>query len=107
MLVNNTHIKVNEARARDIDPNTFDREPEKELLGRNTRQLADPAETQCARDVKIVVELVLELSVARMLQEDLKMAGRRVVGEFGDALWEEAYGKAVEPEVVIDCGWVA
>lgn len=105
LLIHNTHIKVNEPRARNINANTFNRKPKKKFLCRDARQLADPAETQGPRDVEIVVNLILELRIAGMLQKDLKIAGRGVVRELSNTLRQEAYGEAMEAEVVIDGGW--
>lgn len=101
LLINDADIKVNDAGAGDIDPNTLDREPEEEFLGRNTRQGSDPAVAESPRDVPVVMQFALEFGIAFLIQVDLELAAL-VDFELRDALGQQAHGKPVGPEHVVD-----
>lgn len=59
-----------EPRARDIDANPFDGEPEEEFLSGDAVQAVDAAVTERSGDVGIVVNLVLEFGVAGLFHRD-------------------------------------
>lgn len=50
------------------------------------------------------MDLVLELGVARLVEQDLEVASGRVVRELRYALGEEAYGEIVEAEIIVNGG---
>lgn len=50
------------------------------------------------------MDLVLELGVARLVEQDLEVASGRVVRELRYALGEEAYREIVEAEIIVNGG---
>ena len=86
--------------------NSFNRKPKKELLRGNSSQFSDLAIAEATGDIEIIVNLILELSIAGLVEEDLESASGRVDGESGDVLGKEADGEAVKVEMVVDGGWV-
>jgi hypothetical protein len=63
---------VNNPRTGNINAYPFHREPEEELLRRDTRKVADVGVGEVEGDVGVVEELVLELGNARVWQGDLE-----------------------------------
>lgn len=63
---------MNNPRTGNIHAYPFHREPEEELLRRDTRKVADVGVGEVEGDVGVVEELVLELGDARIWQGDLE-----------------------------------
>jgi len=84
-------VEVDEAGGGDVDADAHDFEPEEEILGLEAREGVDHAAAEVAGDVALVMQLVLELGVAGLVEVDPEAA---VMGqaEVLDALWEEAHG---------------
>lgn len=78
MLINNTDVEMNYTRTKQINTNSFNRKPKKEFLRRNSSQFIDLATAKAAGNIEIIVNLILELGIARLVKEDLKSAGGRV-----------------------------
>lgn len=106
LLVHNADVEMNYTRSGQIDANSLNRKPKKELLRRNSGQFSDLAVAEAAGDVEIIVNLILELGIAGLVEKDLESAGGRINRESGDVLGEEADGEAVKVEMVVDGGWV-
>lgn len=106
LLVDDADVEMNHTRGGQIETDALDRKPKKELLRRNPGQFSDLAVAEYAGDVEIIVNFVLELGIARLVEEDLEPAGGGVDGEIGDVLGEEAYGEAVKVEMVVNGGWI-
>ncbi|CAI0376192.1 unnamed protein product, partial [Linum tenue] len=66
LLIHHPDIEVNQPRLGIVDADPFHGEPEEELLLRHPGELLDLARGQEAGDVEIVMELVLQLDVARL-----------------------------------------
>lgn len=90
-LVDGADVEVDEAGGGDIDADAHDLEPEEEIQGLEAREGVDHATAEVARDVALVMQLVLELGVAGLVEVDPEAA---VMGEaeVPDALGEEAHG---------------
>lgn len=101
LLINDADIEVNDAGAGHVYPYSFNREPEEQLLGRNTRQGSDLPETQRPRDVPIVMQLALEFGIAGLFQVHLEPA-LVVDFEVDYALGQQAHRKSVGPQHVVD-----
>lgn len=78
LLVNNTNVEMNYTRSGQIDTNSLNRKPKKELLGGNSGQFSDLAVGEPAGDIEIIVNLILELGIAGLVEEDLETAGGRI-----------------------------
>ena len=84
-------VEVDEAGGGDVDSDAHDLEPEEEILGLEAREGVDHAAAEVTGDVALVMQLVLELGVAGLVEVDPEAA---VMGqaEVLDALGEEAHG---------------
>lgn len=78
LLVNNADVEMNYTRRGQIDTNSLNRKPKKELLGGNSSQFSDLSVGEPARDVEIIVNLILELGIAGLIEEDMETAGGRI-----------------------------
>ncbi|KAL0322282.1 UNVERIFIED_CONTAM: hypothetical protein Scaly_2524600 [Sesamum calycinum] len=89
-----------------VDTNTLDGKPEKELLGGHPRQISDLGERDGAGDVALVSDMGLELGLAggRIDQMEVEATSVGVDGEGGDALGEKANRESVGFEDVVEGG---
>ena len=104
-LVGGADVEADEAGGGDVDADAHDLEPEEEILGLEAREGVDHAAADVARDVALVMQLVLELGVAGLVEMDPEAA---VMGqaEVLDALGEEAHGQPVVAEDLVDGGGI-
>ena len=98
-------VEVDEAGGREVDADAHDLEPEEEILGLEAGEGVDHAAAEVAGDVALVMQLVLELGVAGLVEVDPEGAVLGE-GEVADALGEEAHGQAVVGEDLVDGGGI-
>lgn len=106
LLKNDTDIKINQPGAGNIDTNTLDGKPEKELLSGHARQISNLGKRDGAGDVALISDMGLELGLAggRIDQMEVEAAGGGVDGEGGDALGKKANRESVGFEDVVEGG---
>lgn len=82
-LVDDADLEVDAIGGGQIDPDLVDVEPDEEALDLNALEVGDGAIAELAGDLALVVDQVVELHVAGLLQNDDELAIRvqRVVGD--------------------------
>lgn len=72
LLEDDTNVKIYESGAWDINANSFDWEPEEEILGRDAGKSTNLSIAENPRNVPIIMHFVLELGYASHFQMYLK-----------------------------------
>lgn len=70
LLVNNPHREVNTIGRRQVDPDFIHIEPKQEPLDLNPLQFRDRSVAELSGDGGLVVDQVLELNIAGLVQND-------------------------------------
>lgn len=101
MLGHDADIEVDQSGAGNVDANSDHGEPQEQILRRDPRHLVDPAVSKRARDAHVVVELALELGVARVVEVGLELA-RTFQAEILDPFREQTRREPVELQRFVD-----
>lgn len=93
-------LEVDVVGGREVDSDLVHIKPEDELLHLDALEASDGAVLEDAGDLPVVVDKVVEVQVAGLLEPHHEAA---VVGEgvVGDGVWEQALGKAVLGEKIV------
>lgn len=86
LLVDETDLEVNRIRGRQIDLDFIDIEPDEESLDLDAFEVSDGAELECSGDALVVVDQVLELDIAGLVELHHEGPVVRVVGVAGYAV---------------------
>ena len=105
LLVDEADLEVNRIGGRQIDLYFIDIEPEEESLDLNSLQVGDGAKFEGSGDALLVVDQVIELDIAGLVELHHEAPVVGVEGVSGHAVGQEAPWEAEFGEDVVDRGW--